>query len=288
MSDRVFCIGNGENRLSFPIEKLKGKGKIYGCNAIYRDNPDVIDVLTSVDYGICHEIYHSGYAQKVPCYFRGWSKVPAYMYETMALGFADKAELDIVKHFDGIITNEKETSTEFVMHGSTIKGIVGIIKGKRDIAHHNPEVVKKHIKKSHLYVSWIKDGDKSHDFKDVDINFQDHGWASGATSGFIACRVEKPKEVYLIGHDLESDSDKINNVYKGTPNYTTKSGAPTPSVNWIDQWRMLMGWCPDITFYKVNKDESEVPTCRELPEWSKLLNIKYMTHKQLLDKLDIT
>ena len=64
MPDRVFCIGNGENRLSFPIEKLKGKGKIYGCNAIYRDNPDVIDVLTSVDYGICHEIYHSGYSQK--------------------------------------------------------------------------------------------------------------------------------------------------------------------------------------------------------------------------------
>ena len=112
MSDRVFCIGNGENRLNFPIEKLKGKGKIYGCNAIYRDNPDVIDVLTSVDYGICHEIYHSGYAQRVPCYFRGWSKVPAYMYETMALGFADKAELDIVKHFDAIKTNEKGTSID--------------------------------------------------------------------------------------------------------------------------------------------------------------------------------
>ena len=284
MSDRVFCLGNGENRLSFPIEKLKGKGKIYGCNAIYRDYPNLIDVLTGVDYGICHEIYHSGYAQKVPCYFRGWSKVPAYMYESMALGFADKAELDIVKHFDAIKTNEKGTSIEFVMHGSTVKGIVGIVKDK------SPDVINKSIKKSSLYVSWIKDKDKSHDFKDVDINFQDHGWACGATSGFIACRLEKPKEVYLIGHDLESDTNKINNIYKSTPNYTTKSGTPTPSVNWIDQWRMLMGWCPDITFYKVNKEEasSDLPTCKELPEWSKLLNIKYMTHSQLLDKLDIT
>ena len=282
MSDRVFCLGNGENRLSFPIEKLKGKGKIYGCNAIYRDYPNLIDVLTAVDYGICHEIYHSGFAQHTPCYFRGWSKVPAYMYESMALGFADKAELDIVQHFDAIKTNEKGTSIEFVMHGSTVKGIVGIVKEKKEL-----DVVKKEIKKSHLYVSWIKDKDKSHDFKDVDIKFQDHGWACGATSGFIACRLEKPKEVYLIGHDLESDTDKINNIYKSTPNYTSKSGTPTPSVNWIDQWRMLMGWCPDITFYKVNKDESEVPTCRELPEWSKLLNIRYMTHSQLLDKMNI-
>ena len=63
---RVFCIGNGESRQGFDLDKLKPFGKIYGCNAIYRDY--MPDVLTAVDHGIMHEIYHAGVAQKIPCY----------------------------------------------------------------------------------------------------------------------------------------------------------------------------------------------------------------------------
>jgi hypothetical protein len=39
----TFVIGNGESRRIFPIENLKGKGIIYGCNAIYRDYPHLCD-----------------------------------------------------------------------------------------------------------------------------------------------------------------------------------------------------------------------------------------------------
>ena len=63
---RVFCIGNGESRQGFNLEKLRPHGKRYGCNAIYRDF--MPDVLTAVDHGIMHEIYHAGIAQKIPCY----------------------------------------------------------------------------------------------------------------------------------------------------------------------------------------------------------------------------
>ena len=49
---RVFCIGNGESRKGFDLEKLRQHGKIYGCNAIYRDF--LPDVLTAVDHGIMH------------------------------------------------------------------------------------------------------------------------------------------------------------------------------------------------------------------------------------------
>ena len=76
---RVFCIGNGESRQGFDLEKLRQHGKIYGCNALYRDF--MPDVLTAVDHGIMHEIYHAGVAQKIPCYFRDWTKVPAMTYE---------------------------------------------------------------------------------------------------------------------------------------------------------------------------------------------------------------
>ena len=58
---RVFCIGNGESRKGFDLEKLRQHGTIYGCNAIYRDF--MPDVLTAVDHGIMHEIYHAGVAQ---------------------------------------------------------------------------------------------------------------------------------------------------------------------------------------------------------------------------------
>ena len=54
----VFLIGNGESRKGLDLTKLKSKGRVYGCNAIYREFTP--DVLISVDHGIMHEIYHSG------------------------------------------------------------------------------------------------------------------------------------------------------------------------------------------------------------------------------------
>ena len=40
---RVFLIGNGSSREGFVLEQLRPHGKIYACNAIYRDGfrPDV-------------------------------------------------------------------------------------------------------------------------------------------------------------------------------------------------------------------------------------------------------
>ena len=46
--DTAFIIGNGESRNIFPIETLKGKGTIYGCNAIYRDHPMLCDHIIGV------------------------------------------------------------------------------------------------------------------------------------------------------------------------------------------------------------------------------------------------
>ena len=44
---RVFCIGNGESRQGFDLEKLRQHGKIYGCNALYRDfMPDVFSSIS--------------------------------------------------------------------------------------------------------------------------------------------------------------------------------------------------------------------------------------------------
>ena len=46
----IFLIGNGESRKGFNLDTLKPHGKIYGCNALYREFTP--DVLVSVDHGI--------------------------------------------------------------------------------------------------------------------------------------------------------------------------------------------------------------------------------------------
>ena len=54
--DTAFIIGNGESRNIFPIERLKGQGVIYGCNAIYRDHPMLCDHIVAVNPAMYEEL----------------------------------------------------------------------------------------------------------------------------------------------------------------------------------------------------------------------------------------
>ena len=73
MTDKVFCIGNGESRNAFDLNKLKPHGKIYGCNALYRDFKP--DYLVSGDAGVIKEICAKGYPKENKCIFPDWSPV---------------------------------------------------------------------------------------------------------------------------------------------------------------------------------------------------------------------
>lgn len=57
--EKAYVIGNGESRLIYPIQNLKGKGFIYGCNAIYRDHPDLCDRIVAVNESMYREIAQS-------------------------------------------------------------------------------------------------------------------------------------------------------------------------------------------------------------------------------------
>lgn len=55
----AFVLGNGKSRLRLQLENLRGKGTIYGCNALYREfDPDF---LVAVDVKMVNEIISSGY-----------------------------------------------------------------------------------------------------------------------------------------------------------------------------------------------------------------------------------
>lgn len=64
----AFVLGNGQSRLGLDLETLRPNGKIFGCNALYRDFAP--DVLIATDPGISSEIENSGYPQHREFYTR--------------------------------------------------------------------------------------------------------------------------------------------------------------------------------------------------------------------------
>ena len=277
---KVFCIGNGESRKGFDLETLRKHGTIYGCNAIYRDF--MPDVLTAVDHGIMHEVYHAGIAQKIPCYFRDWTKVPAMTYEPMLMGGISNLE-EAKEALDKVlISNNRGDSKEYVMHGSKLSGVIDLIKREPD--KFNKDIIKlqkKEINHATIKVSWIKEPDYSHNINDISEP-RDHGWACGASAGYVAVKNEQPDEIYLIGHDLYSSTNHVNNIYKSTKNYVAQENGPTPAVNWIRQWYTLADWNPNIKFIKINRfNDGRDKVNGPISEWDKRTNITYADYSTL-------
>lgn len=88
-----FVIGNGKSRSPISLESLRPFGKIYGCNALYREfypdyliavDPKMIYEIQESGYQLSHEvwtnkvqnhIYHDGFKYFEP--FLRWSSGPA-------------------------------------------------------------------------------------------------------------------------------------------------------------------------------------------------------------------
>jgi hypothetical protein len=276
----VFCIGNGVSRKDLDLEKLRPHGKIYGCNALYRTFTP--DVLSAVDHGIMHEIYHSGYAYNNECWFRDWTKIPENMYDNLIYAGLSNEEVSDIKKSTMINVNEKQDSKEFVMHGASLRGLVSILHREKQ----KKIIEKRKINHHALSISWVKDNDKVHDLKEIMVdrsnNVKDHGWATGPSSGYIAIKKEKPLNVFMIGHDLYSNNNYVNNIYAGTKNYVATENSPTPCINWIEQWKTLFTWNPEITFFKINEfndDRDKINS--KINEWHSIKNIKYINFKEL-------
>jgi len=271
---KVFLIGNGESRKGFDLNLLKPFGKIYGCNAIYREYTP--DVLVSVDHGIMHEIYHSGYCYKNETWFRDWTRCPDFMYESLVYAGLSKVDIDELKKWHVKNENTKTDEKEFVMHGANLSGIVKILHRDKN------KIEEKNINSNQLAISWVKDNDKAKNINDIMPNNVDFGWAAGPTSGYISVVKESPTEVFLIGHDLNSTNNFVNNLYKGSKHYVISEHGSTPSINWIVQWKALFEKHQNITFYKVNKeingnDSVNMP----INEWHEINNLKYIDYNTL-------
>ncbi len=274
MAKTIFCIGNGESRSPIDLIKLRPQGKIYGCNGLYRDFTP--DVLCSVDGQMMHEIYHSGYADKNELWLRDWNPIPGVTYNLVVYANLSPSEIEIAKKNFKVYQNERGDRQEFVFHGSAISGQVGIIKR---IAG-GEQIEKKQINHTGCFISWVNPDDKSHTYSEID---KDRGWSCGPTSALVAIHQNKDlEELYMIGHDLKSFDDHINNMYKSTQNYADAKNKPIPDVNWVNQWKELMIENPKIKFIKVNPRgiRGGDPVNNMVPEWT-VKNIDYINFDEL-------
>ena len=105
----IICIGNGESRKDFDLNKLNGHNTI-GCNALYRDYTPKI--LVAMDYKLCHEIYRSGYAFKNKVYLKEWDKIKHTSYDRLFVKEHYKQFIGDVENLDGLVDEFSWSNTK--------------------------------------------------------------------------------------------------------------------------------------------------------------------------------
>ena len=267
-TNKVFVLGNGESRKGIDLDALRTKGPVYGCNALYRDWAP--DALICVDGGMQHEVYTSGYALKNKCYFRSWSKLPGEMYNMIVEGTTWDEE-------GFTISNNKQGRKEFVLNGTDPNQM------QRLFEHHvklgsDKKTIDELLSKHHRWITWVEENDEVH------LISEDYGgWSAGPIAVRLAIENHDPLDVFLIGFDLGSKTNGVNNMYKGTDNYLSKDAVTVPSTNWIDQHKQNFLAYPEVRFWKVNSAPLGTDgTCILVDEWNDIDNLQY-TEQESLD-----
>jgi hypothetical protein len=147
----AFVLGNGVSRSGVNLHQLRNHGKIYGCNALYREFTP--DVLISTDRPISHAIQKSGYSQQNRFYTRrplpeynAWDiPQPYYGYSSgpvaTAIAALNKHDLiyllgfdlgpDLSKKFNNIYAGTefyKSKNTAQTYTGNWVRQLIQIIK----------------------------------------------------------------------------------------------------------------------------------------------------------------
>ena len=283
VTENLFVLGNGESRKDIDVELLKTKGKVYGCNAIYREH--VVDGLIAVDPMLEHEIYRSGYCDNNKVYFRDWEDVPADQYEMMKEAQTSNMKNPTVREW-------KHTPENYYTHF--------VIHGQQTVNQNRPNDRWKGDGFENVYITWtygLADQNITQ-LKDIMNDYygvgweadnagpDDPGWSSGATAMYISCKVEKPKTCYLLGMDMYSTTDFINNLYKETHGYVSSDESAITPQNWVIQMGRVMVKYQDIQFIKVNPDENNKISER-MPQWDSLPNLSYMKKSEFYTKLSL-
>ena len=277
--NRAIVFGNGESRKWCDNPTINWHDiPTWGCNAIYRDM--WVDNLVSVDYAMQQEIYKT--AQSKLSYaltdtnnlhFANWSPIPAEIADMMFNGW------DIPEEFVHKNKSSGNHTEQCVVSGkdpAEVNEKVFIAKTM------NPSLDMKDLclkmeKDMGIWITYLGENDN---VKTIDFPV---GWSAGTTALHLACQ-EGPKEVYMLGFDLSSYDESLNNIYKGTDNYLPSDAKGFNSVNWLNQMQTVFGEFKDTTFYWVDPIQRGV--FGEISD-VKFNNVRYLTKEELCGILHI-
>ena len=238
MSNAV-VIGNGESRKWFSDKQYELDADTWGCNAIYRDV--MVDNLVAVDYGMQQEIHDSMYYKDIQCWFANWTHLPAEAAEFTFMGF------DIPEAF---IHKSSQRTDYCVISGKDPATLYEKIEAA--IMMH-PELDMKDLrmkmeKDVGVWITYVNEDDP---INTIDFPI---GWSAGNTALHLACQ-QGATEVYIMGFDLSSYDEPLNNLYKGTDNYLPSDAKGFNSTNWMNQMQAVFREFGDITFSWVDAKE---------------------------------
>ena len=113
--DKKYCyiIGNGESRNIFgDLNKLTGKGAVYGCNAIYRDYPLLCDKIFAANQPMYDEVVEAKKNKNIPAEIIGPEILNNYGYKVEGdPPYAMPKGLKIYRVWKGGDTKKNKTRT---------------------------------------------------------------------------------------------------------------------------------------------------------------------------------
>ena len=245
----------------------------WGCNAIYRDGEQCVNNLVAMDYAMQQEIYDSGWALENPefgdihnVYFANWSVVPSEVADAMLMGF------DIPETF---IHRSKNRTDQCVISGKDPATLHEKVEAAiRQFPHLDMNDLKLKMEKDvGIWITYVNEDDNITDVGNSVLS-------TGNMALLLACHVHGAKEIYMLGYDLSSYDEPLNNIYKGTDNYLPATAKGFNPINWTNQMNELFDKYKNITFYWVDCN-------RALTKTKEFDNIIYLTKEELCDKLKI-
>lgn len=267
---KAVVFGNGESRRWVDTALWNIDAQTWGCNAIYRDM--WVDNLVSVDYAMQQEIYSEDLCQDtMQLHFANWSPVPAEIADMMFMGY------DIPEAFIHKTERAGHHTEQCVISG---KDPVTLHENVEAAISMHPDLDMKDLsmkmeKDIGIWITYVKDNDG---VKSIDYPV---GWSAGNTALHLACQ-EGVEEVYLLGFDLSSYDEPLNNIYKGTDNYLPSDAKGFNSVNWLNQMHTVFTEYKNTTFCWVD------PIHRKGEIFDRdYYNIRYLTKEQFCDKFNI-
>ena len=223
----------------------------------------MVDNLVAVDYGMQQEIYDSDYDGVMSGWFANWQCSPASVADMMFMGYdipeafvhrqvRNRTDNCVISGKDPVTLNEKIEAAIQMFPSLDMKDLQ--MKMEKDVG---------------VWITYVHEDDN--------INTIDFpvGWSAGNTAMHLACQ-QGATEIYILGFDLSSYDEPLNNIYKGTDNYLSSDARGFNPVNWQNQMQTVFREFKDVQFSWVDATE----------EFIQENNLSYLTKAEFCDKVN--